>query len=95
MTVRELLARIDSRELAEWAAFFQLEPWGAEVEDFRAALVTAAIANAHRDPRRRRQPYKPTDFMPRREPVPEQSQEEIERTLEAWARALEARMGGN
>ncbi len=95
MTVGELLARISSRELSEWMAFFSLEPWGTEVEDWRAGLVAATIANANRDPKRRRKPYEPQDFMPRRDRPPkvEQTWEEQARILEMWARAFEAKYG--
>ena len=88
MTVRELLERIDSRELTEWAVFFSLEPWGTEVEDWRAGLIAATIANSYRDPKRRRKPYEPSDFMPRRAvqaEVEEQSVEEQAQIMEAWA----------
>ncbi len=97
MTVRELLERIDSRELTEWAVFFSLEPWGTEVEDWRAGLIAATIANVNRDPKQRRQPYEPSDFMPRRAAqveVEEQSVEEQAQIMEAWARILEATHGG-
>lgn len=46
-SARELLARLDSRELTEWMAFHQLEPWGCGVEDERAALAPAAVINAN------------------------------------------------
>ena len=81
---------ISSRELSEWAAFYRLEPWGTEVEDWRAALITAAVANSYRDPKRRRKPYEPKDFMPQYE-APEaeaQTVEEQARILEMWARLL-------
>ena len=97
MTVRELLERIDSRELTEWAVFFSLEPWGAEVEDWRFGMLASVIANANRDPKRRRKPYEPSDFMPRRAvqaEVEEQSVEEQAQIMEAWARILEATHGG-
>ena len=95
MTVGELLSRISSRELTEWMAFFSLEPWGTEVEDWRAGLIAATIANANRDPKKRRKPYEPQDFMPRYEKpqVEEQSWEEQARILEMWARMLQARDG--
>lgn len=86
MTVRELLARIDSRELSEWMAFFHLEPWGTEVEDLRAGIVAATVANANRDPKRQRKAYRPQDFMPqwhRRGPE-EQTPEEQKRIIEMW-----------
>jgi hypothetical protein len=95
MTVGELLSRISSRELTEWMAFFSLEPWGTEVEDWRAGLIAATIANANRDPKKRRKPYEPQDFMPRYEKpqVEEQSWEEQARILEMWSRVLQARDG--
>lgn len=68
MTVRELLARIDSRELTEWMAFYELEPWGTGIDDHRAGEVAAVVANVNRDPKKRRQPYKSTDFFPPRHP---------------------------
>jgi len=95
MTVGELLQRMSSRELSEWMAFFSLEPWGTEVEDWRAAMIAATVANGYRDPKRRRKPYEPSDFMPRHEApkAQEQSWEEQARILEMWARILQARDG--
>jgi hypothetical protein len=84
MTVRELLTRIDSRELTEWAAFFGLEPWGTEVEDWRAGMVASIIANTNRDPKKQKKPFQPRDFMPRREPARAQDAGEIEDTLSMW-----------
>jgi len=81
MTVAELGQRMSSAELTEWMAFFSLEPWGTEVEDWRAAMVASVIANVNRDPKKRK-PYEPKDFMPRYEPqVQEQSWEEQARLL--------------
>lgn len=64
MPVRELLARTDSRELAEWMAYAQLEPFGEEREDLRAGIVASTIANANRDPKKRKKPFAPEDFIP-------------------------------
>lgn len=91
--MRELLARVDSRELTEWAAYFSLEPWGTEVEDWRAGLIASTIANANRDPKRQRQPFQPKDFMPQREPqqVEAQSLEEQAKILELWQKTLQAK----
>ncbi|MGE5585721.1 MAG: hypothetical protein ACM309_09385 [Bacillota bacterium] len=96
MTVGELLRRTSSRELSEWIAFFSLEPWGTEVEDWRAGLIAATIANANRDPKKRRKPYEPQDFMPRRDAPAreEQSWEEQAKVLEMWGRVFEAKFGG-
>ena len=46
MTVGQLLASMDSSELAEWMAFDRLEPIGIEREDYNMARLTAAIINS-------------------------------------------------
>ena len=91
MTVKELLARIDSRELSEWMAYFSLEPWGTEVEDWRAGMIAATIANVNRDEKKRKKPFEPKDFIPQRAkpPVEEQSPEEQAKILKMWARVVD------
>lgn len=64
MTVGELLARVSSRELAEWAAYYALEPFGDARADLRAGIVASTVANTARDPKKRRQPFQPDEFMP-------------------------------
>lgn len=44
-TVKELLGRVDSYELSEWFEFFQLFPWGADIDRMRSAMLTTVIAN--------------------------------------------------
>lgn len=60
--MRELLRRIDSRELQEWQAYYELEPFGEERGDLRAGIVAATVANANRNPKKTK-PFKPGDFM--------------------------------
>ena len=69
-------------------AFFRLEPWGCEVEDWRAGMVASTIANVNRDPKKQYKPYAPGDFMPQRvEPQKEeQTWEEQAQILEMWFR---------
>lgn len=95
MTVGDLLAKMSSREISEWMAFFSLEPWGTEVEDWRAGMVAATIANVNRDTKRQRKPFQPSDFMPQREPqrAEEQGWEEQARILELWQNVMEATHG--
>ena len=95
MTVRELLARIDSRELTEWAAYYELEPWGTEVEDYRIASVQAMMANINRDPKKKSTPFTPDDFMPKREQpeIEEQAWEEQADILAAWAKVWDSNFG--
>ncbi len=66
MTVRQLTRNIDSVELAEWQAYFQLNP-PERADDWRAALVTAAVINSSGRARRK---VKPEDFMPKRKARP-------------------------
>lgn len=94
MTVSDLLRRIDSRELTEWAAFYALEPWGTDADDMRAGIVASTIANVNRDPKKQRRPFQPSDFIPRREPKAEQTPEEQARILQQWARAWEGKFEG-
>lgn len=62
MTVRQLLANLDSAELTEWVAFDHMEPIGEFRADLRAGIVAATVANyGGRDIR---VPRKPSDFMP-------------------------------
>lgn len=61
MTVRELLARTDSRELAEWQAFYGIDPWGEERSDMRSGTVSATIANCQSGKGK----FKASDFMPK------------------------------
>jgi hypothetical protein len=62
-TVRQLLAEIDSAELTEWHAYYQLEPFGSLVEDERHGVAVAALANINRDSKSRPEPYKSSDFI--------------------------------
>lgn len=64
MTRRELLARMPSHELTEWQAYERVEPFGEARADLRMAILAALIANTNRDPKARREPFTPADFMP-------------------------------
>lgn len=80
MTVQELLTRVSAQELAEWLAYYELEPWGEWRADTRAGIVACTVANAHRNPKKQRKAYTPEDFMPdftgeRRKQAPGQMQE--------------------
>lgn len=86
MTVRELLARTDSRELSEWAAYEQVSgPIGPERADLHAAIISSTVANAFS-----KRKFAPADFMPKWDRAPEQSWQEQLRIV----RALNQSMGG-
>lgn len=42
-----MLSEMTTRDLAEWEAYFSLEPWGCEVEDHRAGVLAHYIAAPH------------------------------------------------
>lgn len=87
--MEELLARISSRELAEWMAYYEIEPFGEERADVRAALVASTVANVHRGKKRRA--YKLDDFMPRFERKTKQTADD----MLGFFRALESKLDGN
>ena len=91
MTVETLLDSISSHELTEWMAYAQLEPFGEERADIRSATNTMVLANANRDPKKKRTPYTIEDFMLFRDDAekPEQTQAE---TAEKVARMMGAPM---
>ncbi len=84
MTVREMLSRIDSRELTEWQAYAELEPFGEWRGDLRAGIVASTIANVNR--KKDSKPFKASDFMPefgkqKDAPVKKQSVSEMKEIL--------------
>jgi len=62
-TVRELQARMTSREFTEWRAFYNLEPFGPERIDVAVGMHSAMVANMHR--KKGSTPFKLKDFLPR------------------------------
>ncbi len=58
-----MLSEISSEQFAEWAAYYELEPFGCEVEDQRTALQCATVANSFARSR-----LTAIDFMPKRIP---------------------------
>jgi len=64
MTVRELGERMSAAELAQWAEYHDIEPWGSHFDDLRAGSITSAIYNVNRDPKRQPDPFEPLDFTP-------------------------------
>jgi len=62
MTVETMLATISSRELAEWMAYYGLEPFGQEREALHAGIIAATVANANASSKSKT--FQPSDFMP-------------------------------
>lgn len=45
-----MLAEMSASHFAEWEDFFELEPYGSEIEALRSAQPAYALACIHRDP---------------------------------------------
>jgi hypothetical protein len=79
-----LLEQLDSRQIAEWEAYYNLCPFGDRREDFRAAYVSLTTAQCH-SPKKR---LKLSDFvLPEMVRTQPQSPAEMKANLFAWARA--------
>ncbi len=78
LTVRELNALTERQaERHDWL-------------NYRAALICSVLANTARDPKRKRTPFTPDDFMPGK-PRKEQSAQQMWATV----KVLNASLGGN
>jgi len=75
MTVAELSERMSSKELTEWLAYYSLEPFGNEIENYRAGVISSTIANVVPG---RKTLLKPSDFFPK-EVKPETSETMVEK----------------
>jgi hypothetical protein len=57
-----LLAITTAAQMAEWEAFWRIDPWGEERADLRAGIVASTVANANRGSKTKA--FRPVDFMP-------------------------------
>lgn len=66
------------------------ESWQAseQILDYRAALICALIAETNRNHKKRPKPYKPSDFMPRREKRRTLNEEQMKQRLAVITTAL-------
>ena len=85
-----LLTEMSSLQLAEWLAFFQLEPWGEERADLRAGIIASTIANVNRSPKRKKA-YEPKEFMPQFDAEPEDAETTAMRLMAQMQAALSGR----
>lgn len=53
--------QITAEEFVEWAAFYELEPWGFHADNWRMAVVAATTANYSGNVKKA---LKPSDFLP-------------------------------
>lgn len=45
----------------EWEQFYQIEPFGAQVDELRLGNICAVLANINRDPKQ--SAFSPSDFL--------------------------------
>lgn len=83
MTIGDLLSRLDSAELSEWMAFYNLEPFGPEAEAYRSSLLAAQIQNYSGFAKKAAQPK---DFMPKRDRIqtPEEQLAYVKKQARIW-----------
>jgi hypothetical protein len=62
--VGEAQDAISSPEFTDWMAYAELEPFGPAQVAWQLAVIAATVANANRDPKKRSQPFQPSDFLP-------------------------------
>jgi len=94
MTVRRLLSEIDSPELSEWVAYYNIEPFGEERADLRQAITTCTLSNrwrAENEP-----PNKVGDFMMFSDrPYYQQSEAEMKMALDTLATFSRGKCGND
>lgn len=68
---------MDSAEFTEWLAYYELEPFGELVADQRHGVATQVLANVHRNPKARPEPYTAEDFIHWRDTGPVEDTEPV------------------
>ena len=53
--------------------------------NYRAALICSVLANTVRDPKQKRKPYTPQDFMPGAKVRPQQTAKQMLATAKMWS----------
>ena len=76
--------------LKEFNALAERQQNNHDWQNYRTALICSIVANTARDPKRRRKPFTPDDFMPHKQ-HPGQTPEQIF----AQVQLLNAAFGGN
>ncbi|MDR5801204.1 hypothetical protein [Caballeronia sp. LZ001] len=64
MSVARCQTEVDSAEFNEWLAYYQIEPFGTQMDDMRAGVIAAATYNVNRDSKKRPTPFGPSDVIP-------------------------------
>jgi hypothetical protein len=80
-TVDELQRSMSSSEFMDWCAYYEIEPWGYEADNWRMGVLAATAANYSGNIKK---PLKVSDFLPRqpRKLSPEESKRLLKQRLE-------------
>lgn len=79
--VGELIEQMSSHEFTYWIAYYSMEPFGYEIESWRAGMQAAATANTA-GTKKGGQKFTPADFIPKKQAAGrEQSVDEQRRIL--------------
>jgi hypothetical protein len=82
-TVPELLGALTSSELTDWIAYYNIDPFGSEREDYRMGSICATVLNSQRTKGR---VFQPSDFIVDFSKPKQKSPEEIKAVLFAFAK---------
>lgn len=78
-----MLTELSSWQIAEWMAYYNLEPFGEQVEWLRSGAICSVIANVNRG--QKGKVFTPEDFMP---PKEEHNKHPRKQTVEQQERAI-------
>lgn len=85
-----MLREMRPSELGEFFALAHIDDWTGNRGDLQAAIIASTLANVNRDPKRKSEPFKPSDFMPYAEAQSTQRQrdEDLSARLRAYLTAV-------
>lgn len=70
-SVRRMISEAGRWQLAQWLALYEVNPWGENRADLRAAIGHTILANSNRDRAAHPEPFRRIDFMPYAKRPPE------------------------
>jgi hypothetical protein len=97
MTLAAIDSEIDAEELTTWQAFYELEPWGFVMDNFRAGIIAATYANMQRSSKSASPPMLALDLFKgigimkilTKEKEPVETPEQVARNVKAYIMGVE------
>jgi hypothetical protein len=75
-TVEELLETVSYTELTEWMAYYAIEPFGYDMENYRMGVIASTVMNANRS-KNSDKVWSAKDFMPTETEVQSPDKQEL------------------